>query len=86
MLPAEYVLQVTDSKPANTFVFSEKDLLGYSSRQRAGVPSVGGATVSAGSRLIHQGQRPHGIDKPRRGQGRKGIPSKLGFRAFRVYY
>lgn len=77
ILPTEYVLQVTDTKPANTFIFSEKDLPGYSSRQRAGPRINGGAAGSSSSRLMRQSQGPQGIDKNRRGQGRRGVPSKL---------
>ena len=78
-LPAEYILEVVSAKPANTFVFNEKDLPGYLSKQRASSKTNSGVTASAAARLTHQSQGPQGIDKHRRGAGRRGIPSESMF-------
>lgn len=75
-LPSEYVLQVTNTKPANTFVFNEKDLPGYSSKQRASGKAFGGAATSTAPRPIYQSPATQGVVKHRGGSTRKGIPSK----------
>ena len=74
-LPAEYILEVVSTKPANTFVFNEKDLPGYLSKQRASSKTNSGVTASTAARLT----LPQGVDKHRRGAGRRGIPSESVF-------
>ena len=79
VLPREYVLEVTNSIAANTFVFSEKDLPGYTTKLRGVTKAEAGPPTSPGHRTIGQDRTrlgPHGIEKDRRGQGRRGVPSK----------
>lgn len=74
-LPAEYLLQLSRGQPANTFVFSEKDLPGYASSNKEGFRMSGGATAPVGARSTLLGPNSQGIDKNRRVHGRRGIPS-----------
>lgn len=79
VLPREYVLEVTNSMAMNTFVFSEKDLPGYTTKLRGVTKAEAGAPTSPGHRSIVQDRTrlgPHGIEKDRKGQGRRGVPSK----------
>lgn len=79
ILPREYVLDITNPDTINTFVFSEKDLPGYTSKLHDNMKLNGGSTVPLSQRSILQDRPrigPQGIDKSRKGQGRRGIPSK----------
>ena len=79
VLPREYVLEVTNPKAANTLVFSEKDLPGYNTGQRTGMKVEDGITPSLSQRSTPQDRSkyvPQGIEKSRRTQGRRGVPSK----------
>lgn len=76
-LPREYLLDITNTDTVNAFVFSERDLPGYTSKLRDSTTINGGAATS-------QSQRPkpgtQGIEKPRKGPGRRGVPSKFSVR------
>ena len=79
VLPREYVLEVTNSMAANTFVFSEKDLPGYTTKLRSVTKAEAGSPTSPGHRSVLQdrtGLGPRGIEKNHKGQGRRGVPSK----------
>ncbi|KAL8823750.1 MAG: hypothetical protein Q9191_005581 [Dirinaria sp. TL-2023a] len=76
MLPAEYVLQMTNAQPTNTFVFNEKDLPGYTASRKGGFKTSGGDVPLALARTKTGGQDPTGIDKNRRYRGRRGIPKQ----------
>ena len=79
VLPREYVLEVTNSMAANTFVFSEKDLPGYTTKLRGVTKAEAGSPTSPGQRSILQDRTrlgPRAIEKDRKGQGRRGVPSK----------
>lgn len=80
VLPQEYLLQITNPIAANTFVFSEKDLPGYTPNLRATPKLEDASTPSLAQRSPFQGRSrygPQGIEKNRRSQGRRGVPSKL---------
>ena len=73
-LPREYLLDITNTDAVNAFVFSESDLPGYTSKLRESTTINGGAGTP-------QSQRPkpgpQGIEKVRKGPGRRGVPSKF---------
>ena len=80
-LPKEYNLTITKNLPANTFIFSEKDLPGYTSNSR---------TQSSNSQVP---PRPQFQDRPKQTYNknrkwqpyyRRAIPSKYG--VFMVLY
>ena len=80
ILPQEYLLETTNSMAGNTFVFSEKDLPGYTPNLRATPKLEDGSTPSLSQRSAFQGRSrygPQGIEKSRKVQGRRGVPSKL---------
>ncbi len=86
-VPKEYNMHVTNQSPANTFLFTEKDLPGYSSKIKGGAKvgaGVGGMTYP------HVPPRPRFQDRGKQGgqakyeKGkrwqpyyRKAVPSKL---------
>lgn len=65
-VPKEYNIRTTDEHSQNTFVFSEKDLPGYSSRNRGGAGQGGDKGIAQGK-----------VDKTKRFQPfyRKAVPS-----------
>ena len=79
ILPQEYVLEITNPMAANTFVFSEKDFPGYTTKLRSTTkieegltnPLAQRSTFEDRSRHVH-----HSIQKNRKNQGRRGVPSK----------
>ena len=77
-LPKEYVLDVTHQEIANTFVFSEKDLPGYTSRLQESTKLPGESALTQRSMYQNRSTNgPHGIDRNRKSQGRRGVPSGL---------
>lgn len=80
ILPQEYLLDITNPMPTNTFVFSEKDLPGYTPNLRATPKLEDGSTPSLAQGSAFQGRSrygPQGIEKSRKTHGRRGVPSKL---------
>ena len=77
LLPAEYVLQMTNAQPTNAFVFNEKDLPGYTANRKGGTKTSGGDITLAMARTKTGSHDSPGIDKNRRYRDRRGIPSKL---------
>ena len=85
-VPKEYNMQITNQDTANTFIFSEKDLLGYTNRPKGTARQSQENTLlplsQAHSRSQHH-DRPlrasSRIDKTKKWQPyyRKAIPSKV---------
>ena len=81
-IPTEFVLQVTNNKPPNTFVFTEEDLPGFNSRLKMSGKAGDEANLPM-SKAIPQGMRqarpktdPGKVDKAKRFQNfRRAIPS-----------
>lgn len=84
-VPKEYNMNVTNSNAVNTFVFTEKDLPGFSSKMQAGVKQGrqgGGIPPSQMPRPAFQNRSRQNVrqaDKSKRHQPyfRRAIPSKL---------
>ncbi len=78
-VPKEYNMNITNPDAANTFVFSEKDLPGFSSKLKGQQP--GGLPPSRVPRSMYQDRAkkpPQQADKPKRWQPyfRTAIPSR----------
>ena len=81
-IPREFVLQVTNNTPPNTFVFTEEDLPGFNSRLKMSGKAGDEANLPM-SKAIPQGMRqarpkvdPSKVDKTKRFQNfRRAIPS-----------
>ena len=85
-VPKEYNMQITNQDTANTFIFSEKDLPGYTNRVRGTVRQSQENTLlplsQVRSRSQHQDRLLRAssrIDKTKKWQPyyRKAIPSKV---------
>ncbi|CAF9921254.1 MAG: hypothetical protein GOMPHAMPRED_002270 [Gomphillus americanus] len=82
-IPKEFVLQVTNNKPPNTFVFTEEDLPGFNSRLKMS-GKAGDDTNLPMSKAIPQGMRQSKpktdydkVDKTKRFQNfRRAVPKK----------
>ena len=82
-MPKEYNLQVTNQDPANTFIFTEKDLPGYGSRSRLTSRVQDRGSLLFSQTVPHRASQEHGrvqsakVDKSRKWQSqyRRAIPS-----------
>ncbi|KZF23855.1 hypothetical protein L228DRAFT_246706 [Xylona heveae TC161] len=74
-VPKEYNLRITNESPANTYVFTEKDLPGYASKVRSGRP-VGDRLPPSSRPETHD--RRYGKDRGKRWEPyyRKAIPKQ----------
>ena len=83
MVPKEYNLQVTNKNSLNTFIFTEKDLPGFTNRRKAfnrQVQDESALPFSQAQPRVQFQDRTRGsrVDKFKRGQNyRKAIPSEL---------
>ena len=68
-VPKEYIMQITNMAPGNTFIFTEKDLPGYGGRTKASDKHVQGKGSLPFSQVA---PRPDYYDRSRPGQSRVG--------------
>lgn len=83
-VPLEYNMHVMNRDTQNTFIFTEQDLPGYSSKPGLSLKAGGHAEAPSNSRIPPRptfqhrtGQGPHRVDKNKKWQPyfRKAIPS-----------